>query len=111
MGSAERGHPAVLPSEAAGGAGCHNRFCMGRYEFDSIARYAKLRFVDGVETVELLQAATSQRQQEEIALVAMLDVHDSVVRDLRLECRHAGNCKTTDCRVRLKAMIGEELSR
>ena len=84
---------------------------MGNYDFENIARFAKQRFVDGAQTVALLERASSKREREEIALVSMLDVHDDVIRDMRLDCRHAGECKTTDCRARLKAMIEEELAR
>lgn len=90
---------------------CGNPHCLGNYDFDDIARFAKLRFVDGVETVALLESATSQREQEEIALVAMLDVDDDLIRDLRLDCQHAAQCKATDCRERLKALIEELLDK
>lgn len=91
--------------------GCENAHCLGNYDFDNIAHVAKQRFVDGKPTIELLRRASSRREREEIALVAMLDVHDDTVHDLRLDCRHAGTCKTTDCRARLMTMIQEELTR
>lgn len=91
------------------GEDCDNPHCMGHYDFDNIARFAKRRFVDRVETLALLETATSRREREEIALVAMLDVDDDVVRDMRLECRYAGQCATTNCRERLKGMIEAQL--
>ena len=89
---------------------CHNPGCLGNYDFDQIARFARKRFIEGHQTVELLAQATSQREREEIALVCMLDVADDQVRDLQLSCRHAGRCKVTSCRSRLKAMISAELA-
>jgi len=110
MKPTERGPLAILPEEDAGEA-CGNPRCMGNYDFNDISRFAKQRFVDGIQTMVLLERASSKREQEEIALVSMLDVHDDVVRDLRLDCRHAGECKTTDCRARLKTMIEAELAK
>ena len=110
MAATERKRLALAP-EGGSGAGCDHAHCMGNYDFDDIARFARQRFVDGVQTIELLQRASSRREREEIALVAMLEVHDDVVHDLRLDCRHAGTCKTTDCRDRLMTMIQEELTR
>ncbi len=89
---------------------CHNPGCLGNYDFDQIAYYARKRFVEGVQTVSLLEQARSQREKEEIALVCMLDIADEQVRDLRLSCRHSGRCKVTTCRSKLKAMITAELA-
>jgi hypothetical protein len=90
--------------------GCGNPECLGNYDFDHIAHFAKKRFVEGLETVALLEQAKSQREKEEIALVCLLDVEDDVIRDMRLECRHAGQCKATDCRDRLKKLIERDLA-
>ena len=89
---------------------CHNPHCLGNYDFDHIARFAKKRFIEGVDTIALLQQAKSTREKEEIALVGLLDVQDNVIQDMRLDCRHAGTCKVTDCRVRLKRMIEADLA-
>lgn len=48
--------------------------CMGDYDFDKIAFYAKKRFVEGCSTIELMAAAKTQRDKEEIALVSLLHV-------------------------------------
>jgi hypothetical protein len=42
---------------------------MGNYDFDHIAFFAKKRFVEGCNTIELLGAAKTEREKEEIALV------------------------------------------
>jgi len=89
---------------------CRNRLCLGDYDFDHIAHFARRRFVDGVDTVNLLQQAGSKREKEEIALVCLLDVEDDVIRDIQLKCRYAGQCKVTDCRDRLKKMIEQDLA-
>lgn len=85
--------------------------CLGNYDFDHIAWYAKKRFVDGWDTVALLEQATSEREREEIALVCLLDVADDEVRNLQLCCVHAKACKVMDCRDRLKRLIAQQLGR
>jgi hypothetical protein len=84
--------------------------CMGNYNFEHIAKYARKRFVEGFDTVALLNQASSQREKEEIALVCMLDVEDEFVRKLKLNCRYAEACKVTDCRDRLKELIERGLA-
>jgi hypothetical protein len=87
-----------------------NPRCLGSYDFEHIAHFARKRFVEGFDTVSLLQQAHSQREKEEIALVCMLDVEDEFVRKLRLSCRHADACEVIDCRDRLKEMIERDLA-
>jgi hypothetical protein len=88
---------------------CHNPGCIGNYDFDQIAYFARKRFIEGYQTVTLLEQARSQREKEEIALVCMLDIADDQVRDLQLSCRHSEYCKVTTCRSKLKKMITAEL--
>ena len=83
--------------------------CMGDYDFDRIAHYAHRRFVEGEDTITLMEHAESEREKEEIALVALMDVEDDDVRELELVCRHAGQCKITLCRDRLRVLIAEEI--
>lgn len=90
---------------------CHNPRCMGNYDFDHIAFFAKKRFVEGCDTIELLGAAKTEREKEEIALVCLLHLDDDVIQDLQLCCRYAGKCKTINCREKLKKMIEEELEK
>ncbi len=89
---------------------CINPRCLGNYDFEHIAHYARKRFVEGLDTVALLQQARSQREKEEIALVCMLDVDEGVIRDLQLSCRHADACEATDCRDRLRDLIERDLA-
>ena len=85
--------------------------CFGNYDFDRIAHYAKLRYVDGYNTINMLQQAESETEKEEIALVCMLDVEDEIVLDVQLDCRYADDCKVTNCRDKLRQLIEVELSR
>jgi len=89
---------------------CINPKCMGNYDFEHIAHFARKRFVEGFDTVALLQQASSQREKEEIALVCMLDVEENVIRDLKLNCHHTDSCEVTDCRDRLREMIERDLA-
>lgn len=89
---------------------CLNPRCLGNYDFERIAHYARKRFVEGLDTMALLKQASSQREKEEIALVSMLDVDENVIRDLQLNCRHAGECEVTDCRDRLRDLIERDLA-
>ena len=89
---------------------CRNPGCLGNYDFDHIAYFARKRFVEGCNTIALMEQATSEREKEEIALVCMLDVEDTLIRDLRLSCRYKGECKVTSCRAKLKKMIEAELA-
>lgn len=84
--------------------------CLGNYDFDHIAHYAKKRFVEGCDTVSLMEQASTDREKEEIALVCLLDVDEELVRDINLSCRHAENCQITSCRARLRKMIEAEIA-
>ena len=59
--------------------------------------------------MDLMSAARSEREKQEIALVSLLDVEDDKIRDLELCCKYAGRCKVMDCRERLKKLIEGEL--
>ena len=98
----------------------HDSECMGNYNFDHIAYFAKRRFVDGRDTIallaELLAAAKTEREKDEIALVSTLELEDEKISELQVRCRYAGQCtnkagqcKTSDCIKKLKIMIGQEL--
>ena len=83
--------------------------CMGDYDFDKIAFYAKKRFVEGCSTIELMAAAKTQRDKEEIALVSLLHVTNDKIQDIELTCKHASKCKVLDCRERLINKIAKEI--
>jgi hypothetical protein len=88
----------------------YNPDCLGNYDFERICFFARKRFVEGCNTIDLLQQAETDREREEIALVSMLDVDDNVIRNLRLSCRYATECKVTNCKVKIKAMIEDSLA-
>lgn len=89
----------------------HNKpDCLGNYDFEHIAFYAKKRFVDGFDTVALIAQAKSDRAREEIALVSLLDVKDDEILDIELSCRYARTCKILDCRDRLRKLIKLKLT-
>ncbi len=83
--------------------------CMGNYDFDNIAFFAKKRFIEGCNTIDLMTAAKTQREKEEIALVCLLHVANNEIQDIQLSCKHASKCKVMDCRERLINMIAEEI--
>ena len=88
---------------------CRIPECMGSYDFDQIAFYAKKRFIDDCSTMDLMQAAESEHEKEEIALVSMLHISNDQMVDLELTCKYANKCKVMDCRERLRKMISEEM--
>lgn len=87
---------------------CHNPGCLGNYDFNHIAFFAKKRFVEGCSTIELMKAAKSEQEKEEIALVSLLDVDDGQIRDLQLCCKYAKQCKAINCRDKLIKMLEAE---
>lgn len=87
----------------------HNPGCMGQYDFDNIVDYARKRFVEGYSTIELMEQAKSEQEKEEIAFVAMLDLDDEMVKELKLSCKFEGICEITTCRQLLKQMIEDDL--
>lgn len=89
---------------------CHNRGCLGNYDFDQIALHARKRFIEGIDTVSLMQAAKSETEKEEIALVCLLSVEQNVVKDIQLSCRYASTCKLTNCHAMLRDMLDKELA-
>lgn len=88
---------------------CHKPGCIGNYDFERIAFFAKRRFIDGCDTVSLLAQARSEHEREEICLVALLSIDDAEVSGMELTCRHSGTCKVLDCRQKLKQLIDRDL--
>lgn len=48
--------------------------CLYDLNFNHLAYYAHKHYIEGVQTIELMEQAGSDREKEEIALVALLDV-------------------------------------
>ena len=82
-----------------------NPGCLGDYDFERIADFARKRFIEGINTVTLMAKAQSEREREEIALVCSLDIEDDQVQSLNLHCKHANRCKITNCRSLLRRLI------
>ena len=80
------------------------------YDFDRMVHYARKRFVDGCNTVDLMASAKTDREKEEIALVALLNVDDENIHELQLFCKYSEPCKAIDFRDSLRKTIWEELS-
>lgn len=55
-------------------------------------------------------AAESDREREEIALVALLNIEDEHIRGLQLTCKYSEPCNAIDYRDKLRAMLGEEFA-
>jgi hypothetical protein len=89
---------------------CHRPGCLGNYDFDRIAFFARKRFIDGCQTVALMSEASSECEKEEIALVSLLDIEEDNIRDIQLYCQHAEHCKLIDCRDKIKKLIEAQLT-
>ena len=89
---------------------CQNDRYIGNYNFERMVANAKKRFVEGCNTIDLMEAATSDCEKEEIALVALLDVSDDDIQELQLFCKYSEPCKAIDYRDNLRKMIWEELA-
>ena len=89
---------------------CYNPGCLGNYDFDHIALFARKRFIEGNDTMTLMEQAQTEREKEEIALVCMLDIEDDQIRDLNLICKYSDTCKLTNCREKLRNLISQELA-
>jgi len=86
-----------------------NPDCMGHYDFDHIVQFAKMRFIDGHSTINLLMHAKNDIEREEIALVCMLDIDEDIVSNIELNCRYSWECQVKDCRHRLRNLIEARL--
>ena len=45
---------------------------------NNLIHYAYKRYIENIQTIELMQQATTRQQKEEIALIALLDVKDDL---------------------------------
>ncbi|MCK4951834.1 MAG: hypothetical protein KAS48_08445 [Gammaproteobacteria bacterium] len=88
---------------------CHIPKCMENYDFNEIAFFAKKHYIEGCNTIELMGAAKTGREREEIALVSLLQVENDKFRDIQLFCKHPEQCKFMDCRDRLRNRLEEEI--
>lgn len=89
----------------------YNPDCLGQYDFEHIAYFARKRFIEGCRTIDLLMQAKSQREKEEIALVATMDLDDDEISNLNLTCRYADDCHVTTCREVIRDLIYQNLQK
>jgi len=89
---------------------CRHPGCLRNYDFDRIAYFAKKRFVDGYNTISLLQQAKTEREKEEIAVVCLLDVEDDQIRDLKIGCKYSDQCQMKNCRDEIRKLINLALA-
>ena len=56
-----------------------------------------------------MNAAKTEREREEIALVSLLHVKNKEIQDIQLTCKYVDTCKVIDCRERLIDMLEGEI--
>jgi len=84
-------------------------YCVGNYDFNKIALYARMRFIEGVDILELFKQTPSHRERQEISLVANLSTSETAVEELQLTCPYTEQCKVTNCHERIKEIIESNL--
>ena len=88
---------------------CFENTCFSKYSLDRLVMYAKRRFIEGIQTVDLLKTANSELEKEEIMLIALLDVEDKEIHELVLECTEDDSRHVLNCRDILKSLIKNKL--
>ncbi len=88
---------------------CRNTACLGNYDFDHIISYAIERYINGKNTVDMLNKAKSVIELEEICLVCLLDVEDAEIQRLELSCKYNDASGVPSCREQLRDMIQDKL--
>ncbi|MFW2371651.1 MAG: hypothetical protein ACN4GM_00905 [Gammaproteobacteria bacterium] len=85
--------------------------CLHDLDFEHLAYYAHQHYIEGVQTIELMEKANSEKEKEEIALVALLDVQTNVSIELSHHQPHENVGHLTDLKRVLQQYIqGEGLS-
>lgn len=87
---------------------CFNAECLGNSDFERIAQYARRRFVDGIDTVTLMQSARDERERREIALAALLDLDEATIAELDLFACDSLQCRARSYRQRLRQLLVQE---
>ena len=73
---------------------CYVLGCPGNYNIANISLFVRGGLLTAT-TIDLMRNARTHRAKEEIALVAMLDLNDRTVTDLKLDCKHTRNAKSS----------------
>tara|TARA_R110002167_G_scaffold17777_11_gene67551 strand:+ start:3067 stop:3423 length:357 start_codon:yes stop_codon:yes gene_type:complete len=79
--------------------------CQGHFDFERVALMAKKRFIDGIDTVTLMQQAKSEQERQEIVLIALLNLEGEQIKQLQLACPHELTCQVVDCQQRLRLLL------
>ncbi|WP_210396149.1 hypothetical protein [Motiliproteus sediminis] len=87
---------------------CFNSECLGNSDFERIARHARRRFVEGIDTVTLMQGASSERERREIALAALLDLDEATIAGIELFACDSLQCRAREYRQRLRRLLSLE---
>ncbi len=84
------------------------RACFCHIPLRDLRRWARKRFVEGRETVDLLRMATRPRDRAAVCVVAMLDVPDDEVVRL-LGPRTQPGCQVLTCRDHVRKWLDHML--
>ena len=85
--------------------------CLGYYDFDQVVVFAKQKFIDGYSTIDLLKNAKTQKERDEVTLIAFFDLDVDCVTELSLHCRFAEVCTVKNCWQTFKGMIEKTIGK
>ncbi len=90
---------------------CRNPGCVRRYDYDSVAYYARKRYLEGIATIVLLREAQTDDERRMVVLASLLDVDDDTLRELMKACGRGCRCQMLEMRTRLRFMLHRERNR
>ena len=90
---------------------CQNPGCIKQYDYECIAVYARMRYVEGVSTIMMLCNATTESEKIQISLACLLDLDDDKICDLLPACSRKCLRHLCELRRRLRVMIEHESGR
>ncbi|WP_421868110.1 hypothetical protein [Motiliproteus sp.] len=82
-----------------------NLNCVCNSDLDRIAFYARRRFLEGIDTITLMEQASNEQEKREIAYAALLDLDDDSIRRLNLLACDNSGCKADSYRRELQQML------
>jgi hypothetical protein len=85
--------------------------CLGYYDFDKVVLYARKKFIEGDSTINLLKTAKTQKERDEVTLIAFLDLDMNKVKEISLHCRYSKKCTVKNCLQIFKEMIESEVGK
>lgn len=90
---------------------CTNSHCVCNSDFERIAFYARRRFLEGIDTITLMQQAINEQEKREIAYAALLDLDDDSIRELNLLACDNSGCRADSYRQELQQMLADSSGR